>query len=140
LILVAFANFDKISGESREEPRLKKSRSSGPGTNTFESYSHHVSWGKKKSIGFNRQKSVATVYLDRLSPGFFRRSLKCSASYWGFPESNSHHSNWLVVLTCFNHLEKYASMGKIIPCNMEKEKMFETTNQPMRIGRSLSFI
>jgi hypothetical protein len=32
---------------------------------------------------------------------------------------------WLVVLTCFNHLEKYESMGRIISENNGK-KMFET--------------
>jgi hypothetical protein len=36
--------------------------------------------------------------------------------------------SWLVVLTCVNNLEKYESMGRIIPY-MEKKIMFETTNQ-----------
>jgi hypothetical protein len=29
----------------------------------------------------------------------------------------------------FNHLEKYESMGRIIPYIMENKKMFQTTNQ-----------
>jgi len=41
---------------------------------------------------------------------------------------------WLVVLTCFNHLEKYEPVGMIIPyisIYYGKKTMFETTNMPM---------
>jgi hypothetical protein len=105
---------DKISGESREEPRLKKSRSSGPGTNTFESYSHHVPWGKKKIYWFQSPEKCCDCLFGQALSGSLRRSLKCSASYWGFPESNSHHYNWLVLLTILKNISQWERLSHVI--------------------------
>jgi hypothetical protein len=43
---------------------------------------------------------------------------------------------WLVVSTCFNPSEKYESVGIIIPNYMEKQKMFQTTNQILLKGKT----
>jgi hypothetical protein len=37
-----------------------------------------------------------------------------------------HNEIWLVVSTIFKNISQ---LGRIIPCIMENEKMFETTNQ-----------
>ena len=87
-------------------------------------------WGLnwKPSVGNSADHCFQKLFKDASCR--MRKYGRCNLPRWYRPRCrrflhrqvwrvNLHGTFWLVVSTCFNHLEKYESMGRIIPYIME---------------------